>query len=239
MNVAVDYKLLASGSVNSFLTGKRCKRLHALVSLGLEIMNFQLFLDKEGIASYVRYFSILIRVDCQLQLYWRTKICRSIWRLILYLENASFGKTAHFYMTYTHLINYYHMLSRSFRTGDVALFKYTRNLPKIANLFFVFNQRNYARWLAKYHDNLITIDETHPEIVESMKKGYFGIQRTKKSFSRQPIDLTLEQTINAEAGKRLVGVTNFTNSISARQRHKIRSSMISFTYCHSMWYECR
>lgn len=44
MNVAVDTELLASGSVNSFLDGKhfnRCKRLHPLMALGLEIMNFR------------------------------------------------------------------------------------------------------------------------------------------------------------------------------------------------------
>lgn len=59
----------------------------------------------------------------------------------------------------------------------------------------------------------------------------FGIKRTSKSFSRQPIDLTLEQTINADASKRLTGVINFTNSISARQRwaksHSLRSTIIS------------
>ncbi|CAK1581026.1 unnamed protein product [Parnassius mnemosyne] len=70
--------------------------------------------------------------------------------------------------------------------------------------------------------------------MEEMEKGYFGIQRTEKSFSRQPIDLTLEQTINADAAKRLVGIINFTNSISARQRwclsHQIRSSITAYTY---------
>lgn len=44
-------ELLASGSVNSFLDGKhfnRCKRLHPLMALGLEIMNFRSFLNKEN-----------------------------------------------------------------------------------------------------------------------------------------------------------------------------------------------
>ncbi|KAK5637859.1 hypothetical protein RI129_000142 [Pyrocoelia pectoralis] len=122
-------------------------------------------------------------------------------------------------MTYIYLINYYHILSRSIRTGDFGLFKYV--LPKITNLFFAFNQPNYARWLVKYHNNLLVVDETHPDIAEGLEKGCLGIQRTDKSFSRQPIDLTLEQTINAEAAK-------------ARQRwcksHEIRSTIISFTY---------
>ncbi|XP_047992980.1 uncharacterized protein LOC125231567 [Leguminivora glycinivorella] len=124
------------------------------------------------------------------------------------------------------------MLSRSIRTGDFLMFRYI--LPKINNIFFVVNQPNYARWLLRYHDNLLKLKETHPQIYENMERGNFGIQRTDKSFSRQPIDLTLEQTINADAGRRLTGVIHFTNSISARQRwcksHEIRSTIISHTY---------
>lgn len=46
--------------------------------------------------------------------------------------------------------------------------------------------------------------------------------------------MTLEQTINADAARRLTGVTQFTNSMSARQKwsksHSIRSTIISHTY---------
>ncbi|GFV42589.1 uncharacterized protein TNCV_1315941 [Trichonephila clavipes] len=58
----------------------------------------------------------------------------------------------------------------------------------------------------------------------------FGIKRTNKPFSRQPIDLTLEQTINADAARTLTGIAHLTNSISARQRwasHDIRSTIIT------------
>lgn len=80
------------------------------------------------------------------------------------------------------------------------------------------NQPNYSRCLIKYHDNLLKVGLTHPSIEKFMKDGYLGIKRTDKSFSRQPTDLVLEQTINADAGKRLTGVIQFTHSISARQR---------------------
>ncbi|GFY61460.1 uncharacterized protein TNIN_340731 [Trichonephila inaurata madagascariensis] len=59
----------------------------------------------------------------------------------------------------------------------------------------------------------------------------FGIKKPDKPFSRIPIDLTLEQTINAEASRRLSGIAHFTNSIAARQRwtksHSIRAAIIS------------
>ncbi|GFU98409.1 hypothetical protein TNCV_3652401 [Trichonephila clavipes] len=102
------------------------------------------------------------------------------------------------------------------------------------NLFFICNQPNYARWASKYYDNLMKIAENHPDLFEEFQKGFFGIQRTYKPFSKQPIDLVLEQTINADAARRLTGVIQFTNSISACQRwalsHDIRSTTISYVY---------
>lgn len=39
-------------------------------------------------------------------------------------------------------------------------------------------------------------------ITEQFEKGIFSIRRTNKSFSRTPIDLAVEQIINAEAANR-------------------------------------
>ena len=76
--------------------------------------------------------------------------------------------------------------------------------------------------------------ETHPEVYAEFKKGGFSIKRTKKSFSGSPIDLTLEQTINADAASQRTGIASLTNSISARQRwaesHFLRSSVISHVF---------
>ncbi|GFV03418.1 uncharacterized protein TNCV_596261 [Trichonephila clavipes] len=93
------------------------------------------------------------------------------------------------------------------------------------------NQPNYARWCVKYLYNLNKADETHPGLKTDFINGYLGIKRTEKPFPRIPIDLTLEQTINAEAARHLSGITYFTNSLAARQRwtksHSIRASVIS------------
>ncbi|KAG5867933.1 hypothetical protein JTB14_018059 [Gonioctena quinquepunctata] len=55
---------------------------------------------------------------------------------------------------------------------------------------------------------------------EEFQKGCLGVKRTDKSFNRIPIDLILEQTINADAAR---SITTMTNSISARQRWAIIS----------------
>ena len=118
---------------------------------------------------------------------------------------------------------------RSVRGGDLSL--YTFCLSQISGLFFTFNQPNYARWTVRYHDNLLKLKESHPEVYKSFSKGFFGIKRTNKKFSRLPVDLTLEQTINADAASQKVGITNLTNSVSARQKwadsHYIRTEIIS------------
>lgn len=46
------------------------------------------------------------------------------------------------------------------------------------------------------------------------------------------MDLSLEQTINADGANKLTGISYMTNSISARQRwcksHSIKSSVVAF-----------
>lgn len=90
---------------------------------------------------------------------------------------------------------------------------------------------NQTRWSVKYCSNLLNVAETHPDLYEEFQERFFGIQRTNKPFPKQPIDLVLEQTINADAARKLFGIIHFTNSISARQRwarsHDIRSTIIS------------
>ncbi|KAL3277962.1 hypothetical protein HHI36_013302 [Cryptolaemus montrouzieri] len=91
---------------------------------------------------------------------------------------------------------------------------------------------NYARWTVKYHANLQNIAATHPALLK--ERGCFGIQRTNKSFSQQPIDLVLKQTINCDAARRLTGIIQFTYSISAHQRwarsHDLGSTIIRYVY---------
>ena len=104
-------------------------------------------------------------------------------------------------------------------------------MPQITNYFFTFNHPNCARWLVRYHDNLLKLSETHKDVYDEFKKGCFGIKKTKKDFSRLPMVLTLEQTVNADAASQKTGISYFTNSISARQRwadsHFVRMEVLS------------
>ena len=54
---------------------------------------------------------------------------------------------------------------------------------------------------------------------------------SEKDYLQIPCDLTLEQTINADAASQRCGISSITNSIAARQRwadtHYLRTSVIS------------
>lgn len=145
-------------------------------------------------------------------------------------QSGEHGKTAKFYMEYVRLIDLYHLFSRSIRTNDIPLFVYC--LPDIATLFFTFNHPNYARWILRYHSNLTNMETTHPGLRDYFDKGVFTIRRTKKNFSRGPIDLNLEQTINADSANKLSGIVHVTNSISARQRWAKSRFIVSSIISH-------
>ncbi|ESO90053.1 hypothetical protein LOTGIDRAFT_164356 [Lottia gigantea] len=118
---------------------------------------------------------------------------------------------------------------RAIRTNDVELYSFA--LTPIIDLFFATNHVNYARWLTKFQLDLLNIDNTHPGLSDLLNSGLFTVRRTDHSFSRIPVDLTLEQSINANAASRQTGLSHMTNNFGARQRwmvtRPLRALMVS------------
>lgn len=74
----------------------------------------------------------------------------------------------------------------------------------------------------------VGLETLHLESFLKFQTVFFSIKKTNKPFSKQPIDLVLEQTINADAARRLTGIIQFTNFISARQRWALYSSRLFY-----------
>ena len=91
-------------------------------------------------------------------------------------------------------------------------------------IFFACSRHNYARWMVRYYLNLVNIDVTHPGLRKVLENGAFTVKRTGKPFSITPVDLTLEQSVNAVAASRLTGISSFTTSTTARRRWLITRS---------------
>ena len=134
------------------------------------------------------------------------------------------GSTAQFWMIYIQAVHVYLLFHRACRTNDLDLFIYA--LGQMRYSFFAGSRPNYARWMVRYHMNLLNVDKTHPGVREVLQKGALSIRRTDKSFSRAAVDITLEQTVNADAASRKTGITAFGTD-GARQRWMVTRSVRS------------
>jgi len=113
----------------------------------------------------------------------------------------------------------YLLLDRACRTNDVDLYIYA------CPIFFATSCPNYARWMTRYHLNLLNVEYAHEGIRRIFDGGAFSIRWTSKSFSRSAVDLTLEQTVNKDAASRHGGIAAFTQNVNARKRWTVTRSV--------------
>ena len=125
------------------------------------------------------------------------------------LINGSEGKLARVWI-YVYIVNRIHrLLKRSVRTNNVGLF--LSILPFTIELLFSLNRPNYACCETLFLDKLQKMPGAARKVLES---GAFSIRQTNKSYSRSPIDLTLERTVNRDTPSSATGITSFANSES-------------------------
>ena len=237
-----ESEVLATGSLKSFHKGKnynRCKKMHELLALALESVHYEEFFsqgNREELVAGVRKDLVKMKLEkCSSEQVFSKEVDDVLYVYKCFCgatAEGKHGKTAQFWILYVNWIHLYHDFIRSIRIGDLEL--YISCFPKIIDLFFAMNHPNYASWAVRYYENLINLPKTHPEVFDDFEKGWFAIKRTEKPFSATPIDLTLEQTINADAVNQKIEISSMTNSISARQRwsesHYLRTAIISDVY---------
>ena len=97
-------------------------------------------------------------------------------------RRGKLGVTAQYWIGYIDLVELFLLLSRSCRTNDVDLFKFC--IGEMCSIFFAAGRYNYSRWMVKYHLNLMNIDNTHPDLKQTLEKGCLTVKRISKSFSR-------------------------------------------------------
>ena len=217
--------IIQNGSINSFLSGKnykRAKTIHEELALVLEILHIQWLLSKRDATAEDRVD--IDQIKCEMSSLgslddvpdYTSAFLKDYSQFVEKTLCGLHGKTAQYWLMYVNMMHLYHEFVRSIRVGDIHL--YMSCLPKMSAFFFVFNHLNYCRYLLQHYSNLKNLRNTHPEVWNEYKNGGFSIRRTSKPFSGLPIDLTLEQTINAESASRSYGVISMTRSIYGRQR---------------------
>lgn len=224
--------VLAQGSLNGFISGKhynRCKRLHIVLATALQNLHFQRFIEENNIQVDVvcRQLKKITdeAADCKGDFEDDSLLNDLVKQYDEYSEGTrcgTYGATAQFWFSYIDLVQIYKLFDRACRTNDVNLFIYA--LGQMIPVFFAVHRPNYARWMVLYHQNLMNMDVTHPGARDTLSKGALSIRRTDKQFSRSPVDLTLEQTVNRDAASRHTGIAAFTDCIEARKRWTITRS---------------
>ena len=206
-HLLTESRIIETGSLTSVLSGKsykRCKRIHQLLALAMELDHFSFFrlsLEDKDIQTITsmedNLASTMVETETSSNvehieefLTGNSKgLIKKYEKFMQNTQNAFHGKIVQYWIGYVDMVHLYHEFSRSIRTGDLELYIYC--LQRLAALFFTFNHHNYARWRVVYLDNLLKLPEKNPEIYQEFKNGCFSLKGTSKSFPRLPIDLTL------------------------------------------------
>ena len=88
--------------------------------------------------------------------------------------------------------------------------------------FCTTNHQNYAKWMTRYSLERLNLDL---HLRKMLMNGGLSVRRSKNHFSRVGVVMTLEQTINAEAKRRLKRTIAFADVNIAVNRWLITSSM--------------
>ena len=97
-------------------------------------------------------------------------------------------------------------LVRSFREANFNL--YCQALSALIPFFFTNNNVNYARWLPIHLRDMISLEQTHPQVFSEFQLGKFVVHKTHREFSGLAIDQAHEQAnavVKGDGGA--IGVT--------------------------------
>ena len=117
------------------------------------------------------------------------------------------------------------LLHWSIKSNDEGMFCCT--LFQLCPIFFVTNHQNYARLMTYYALELVYIKNETPEVMEALMKGAFSINRSGNAFAGVPVDMALEQSINAHAKNRLKEIMAYADIDSAVNRWHVTMPMRS------------
>ena len=112
--------------------------------------------------------------------------------------------------------------TRATRLNDLDL--HIASLWDMCSSFFAYNHHNYARYVPVYLLTLMNLSHTHPEAEDLLRRNGFSVSRSDVPASRNPVDLTIEETINRHA-KSHCGITGFSRNPAAYNRWCITRHM--------------
>ena len=131
------------------------------------------------------------------------------------LLNGTYGNTALFWSVYMNTIQTILIFIRATKGNDLDL--HIAALYALCQMFFAYEYCNYARYVPCYIMTLMNLQDTHPGCKELLQKNGFSVSRSSVPLSRNPVYITIEQTINRHA-KSQGGITGFSRNCAAYYR---------------------
>ena len=125
------------------------------------------------------------------------------------------GPMKYFWNSYIEMVGLLLTFIRATREGNWEL--HLSCIREFLPWFFAYDRHNYSRYLPVYLLHMQNIPDTHPQTHTYLSSGGFCVQRGNHSFSRLPVDQTIEQTLNRDT-KTKGGLVGFSINKAAVER---------------------
>ena len=113
------------------------------------------------------------------------------------IRNGSLGKTAVFWINYMDIFWLLPTYIRATKENNYDL--HLNTLFELCPLFFAYNHQNYSRYIPAYLITMLNLSETHLGAEDLLRNNGFNVSRSSVPSSRNPVGITIEQTINRHA----------------------------------------
>ena len=229
--IVIEAGVCANGSLQKVMSGKHYNpilRVHKLVLEALERLLFEVFQAQdqsgEGLSDESEnglrkrtekpaseQFQSLITSQDFKNLFDQYETFKNS------VRNGSLGRTAQFWPVYMDVIWLNLCFIRATKGNNFELVLHLTALYELCPLFFTYNHYNYSRYMPAYLVTMLHLSDTHPGALKLLKSNVFSVSRSTVPLSRNPVDITIEQTINRHA-KSHGGIIGFSRNYSAYYR---------------------
>lgn len=213
-DLAVESSIIAEGSIDSILEGRKYNRgvrLCKLIYEALMRLAWKAFTSwiKNNHQRALEDLEITIEAICSLhkntcgvslknvlQQQSFEKIF-ALYKQFLMHWKTNCGQMAAFWVSFIDIAEILLDLVRASREGDwlLHLSAIQRQIPWC----FAYDKQNYARYLPVYYNEMTQLPESHPEVHAHFMNGGFSVQLGGENpFGKIPIDQTIEETANRD-----------------------------------------
>lgn len=227
--IVIEAGICASGSLEKVMSGKhynRALRVHKLFAEGLERLLLECFDNIQNEDSIIPVnVQTLLENLANDQSKDNLDKCLECDQFLTYFERyqvfkdsirgGNMGKTARFWLQYMDAVFKILTLIKATKENDLDL--HIAALYDLCPMFFAFDHSNYARYVPAYLMTMLNLPDTHPGAKDLLQHNGFSVSRSHVPKCRNPVDITIEQTINKHA-KCQGGIVGFSRNYSAYYR---------------------